>query len=378
VQPVEVNGPAYYITFPARGIDMAFRNYVYVSKRKLDVYFPQVKWTKTVERTAELKLKGGPVEAGISEKQATIESSHSQIEEFISHLRAKGQLGTIQSHQEWFEGDFLASSVMDGGLFFGGSVDDGNGKPLDLVLLASREHMIGSEYHKERDDYFSQTETVGPTETRQYNINSNNYMFGHTLSKLFSVEHLSNTIDTPIGDGDSIVLEKYRLTDNEISFLEQSKTWNSQVFNILRGEEWHVIQLDFGGLFGGPPLPRIPGSLKEKILNLIRRPVARYAIGQELFNRKKDALKRKFVFDNLQKNSLEIEEREILRSAHSFMVNRRGRGIHYEFLARRLLEGYRIEPAQDLMYASRPPEDQGYISRIVIASPMYLAIKSRF
>jgi hypothetical protein len=47
-------------------------------------------------------------------------------------------------------------------LFFGGIIKDENNKNLDLILLASPDHMIESEYHTQREYHQGEHVNVGP------------------------------------------------------------------------------------------------------------------------------------------------------------------------------------------------------------------------
>jgi len=169
-------------------------------------------------------------------------------------------------------------------LFFGGIIKDENNKNLDLILLASPDHMIESEYHTQREYHQGEHVNVGP----------------------------------------------------------------------------------------------IPGSLIHRVLNIFRKPLLKFILGKGMYNSKIHVIKKKYKFEYLDYNYIDREERNILLSAHSFMNNRSAPSIEYQFVARRLLDGYGIEPYLEHVYSRTPPSEGDYVSRTVVASPIYLAIKSRF
>src|SRR5262245_12917486 len=100
---------------------MKLRNYVYISKRKLEVYLPQVPKGFWEGATAKVGLDLKVAKAEVSATETPPGTDHEKIERLVNFLEKDGRVGTIERPKKFFAGDVLASSITDGRLvFFGG------------------------------------------------------------------------------------------------------------------------------------------------------------------------------------------------------------------------------------------------------------------
>jgi hypothetical protein len=181
------------------------------------------------------------------------------------------------------------------------------------------------------------------------------------------------------------------LSQIEQEALSKQANFNQLVFRILQGEE-ATLGNTLERLIFSSSSREIPPSLLAKLLNPARRQYVRFRLGLDLYNAKRRAIPKKHAYDNTTESMLRHEEKEILKAAYQF-VGRGGDNIKYEFVARNLLSGFRIEDKtpvtpeefklavtvgmtldrtqsfeSDLKFA---PE---YESFVMVASPLFLAL----
>jgi hypothetical protein len=294
--------------------------------------------------SAKAGVNLGLLSVEVSEKKPLFDDEHHKIEFIIQDLKAKKLLGTSDSNSAWIVGEMELGSIKDGHqVFFAGQLKLEDGRTTYIVFLASADHMIGSG---------PDLESAHSVPTQIYETNSNNWMFGHTMTKLFRAEDLAAGIEYSFNDNEGLLFQKYKLTQEEKKALEDRSEFNEAAL------ETNISIFSRLSFFGNQ-LPNF--SWKSYLLNPFRIIYLKIKLGKDLYARKRDAALKNFRLDNLEKTRLNADEATILSAGHS--VAQRisfGGGVRVEYVARRLLQGYSSK------------------DKIIVASPLYLALTPRF
>ena len=206
---------------------MQLRNYVYLSKRKLDVYFPQVPKAFWEGATTKVGFDVKLAKAEISATETPPSIDHEKIERLISFLDEEGVVGTIERPRKFFSGNFSAKSITDGRVvFFGGMIPCPEEKKF-LGLVCSIDNMIGLK----RSDLpnYSQN-SVGPTRTEYFVQNSNSLGFARLLRNLSSVHNLAATAEYDLDFINRLRRKEYELSEEERRVLKE-RAWLNGILN---------------------------------------------------------------------------------------------------------------------------------------------------
>jgi hypothetical protein len=292
------------------------RNYVYLSKRKVDLYFPQVPAALLDDSTVKVGFNLHVVKGEIS-KAGTPLTENQKLERIIAYLEKEGLVGTIERPKKFFEGTFSAKSITDGSIvFFGGTLDLPDRKQF-VGLVCSIDNMIGLK----RSDLpnYSQR-SVGWTQTEYFVQNSNSLGFASLLNNLSAIHGTAIKNDFDLDSINRARREKYELTEDERNVLSK-RSWAN---GILKWADPPGLRHIFRGM--------IFGALAKKLLSVF--------VGRKLLDEKSSVLNKIDYYQGIDiKIRLEKGDIETLESAFSVYRSTDSPFQNYHFHAVFLNEG---------------------------------------
>jgi hypothetical protein len=297
---------------------MHLRNYVYMSKAKLDIYYPQIATGIKAETSAKTSVNLGVVKAEVGGKlTAAAESDHNRLEATIKYLQSEQQIGTPLEPKTFFAATMSARSLIHGNMvFFGGSVPNASTKACIVGLTCSLKHMIGYGYDK-LNNYSEMG--IGPTQSEHFVATSSSLGFARTLRTVWAKEEGFELVAFDPDEELRRRRERYELTAEERSLVERSGFLNGAI------ETLH---------------PSNFVSLREMFIAPIFDPVLRVWFGKEVYKEKTDALEKLRRFRELDvQKQLSAEEAELLDAVRAATRNIDAPPQKYEFVALTLLSG---------------------------------------
>lgn len=341
------------------GMASVLRNYEYISRRKIEIYHPQVtgKIARTTDKT--VKLSGGIATVEMSETSEVTNSHHSKIEEIVEYLEKNDEIGELGENKPWVRLSISARAILHyGNLFFISSPVDLD-VPTFVVVSASTQHLLGAEYSRDKlRELGHKTRPVGHLGIECFEQNSNTLGYARLLERAYKAEKRSQEVDYKFLTAADVIAFKHELDPTDIESLEKRKLLNDQITRIWAGENFLTLLN-----FSGTPQPK--KSFFEWMLNFIRVPVVKLFLGKNLYKSKMVAMKKKYVLENLDRESLSVEDDEILRAAYSVATSRlTGHERKYYMVARRILSG-----TTEVKSSGNEPR------KIEIVSPLFLASK---
>ena len=172
------------------------------------------------------------------------------------------------------------------------------------------------------------------------------------------------------GAESSVFLEKHRQTEGDAAAIANRPGVNGAVEKMLRGEAR-------GSWFGGEPSMEPDFGLR--LGNIVRRPFLRMVLGRDLLDAKREAIKRAFQREHYEGNVIKYGEKSALLDA-CVVHGSGGEPVEMAFLARRLVDGFRTAEDEDRRteFHRQRLDGVAYVERVTIASPLYVALASRF
>jgi len=322
---------------------MALKNIVYLSRTKLDMYYPQVPLSFLAGGTATVKVNLGVFASEIAAKTLDPSTDFGRLIAILRYLDREGLVGAETDARQFVRGNIRASALIDDSkAFFTGPL----GKDDELVyvcLCASTKHIAGYDAAsgQEPNPAFQATARIGSVEARLFHYNSNTIQFGETLTNLAA-------LTTATADAGHSLKKNFTAID------------------LLPGNLQHAYNRC---RFLNPILeklyPPTPGELdlqywkRELLATLFLGPLFFLLLGPGGRDRKRRAiakLRHKKSYED-PATSLSEEEQNILNAAYSVATSRStGSSQNYEFVARRM--------AQGLTSGGR---------NVLLASPLYMA-----
>jgi hypothetical protein len=310
------------------------RNYVYISKTKLDIYGPQLS-TGASERTATVGVDLKVVKAELSERHSASDGDVFRLTDLVESLQRKSQIGTIARPLAFFRGVLTARSLIyESMAFFGGS-EESDGVSTYVGLTCSLQNMIGYGY-KDLPEY--STKDIGPTRSEHFVQNSSSLGFAQTLRSIWEVEQRFVAADFDAEAEYQRRRQEYQLTDGQAALVAKKAGLNRTILyvhpeNVLS----HIFRKLLMIPFFDPPMWLVFGrrrTYKKKIEALHRQVrLERYDADRELAK----------------------EELEVANAIRGVANNISAPPQRYEFVALKLLDT-QVENA-----------------RVVLGSPLYLA-----
>ena len=346
---------------------MKFRDYVYVSDRKINQMYSQM----TSGRMGDVEVKGeatiGVAKAGITVKSRGTPDSIQKLRQVIDRLRSNGLIGTITSQSEYFEGQIRAHCLLLGAKVFflghepiSGSVASSDPwKPASAAafvgLSCSLEHMIGGGYDGTEDLHLL-SEPRGRAKGYGVKWTSSNVGFAGALLASDNIENRQAKLDELRRDWQ----EKFALSDSNLAALCRYEFLNS-VIEVLHDDmfsfEIKIFRDDW------PPQEPKPHLTSRKLY----RPLT-WLLGQELYKSKIDALnKRKQLAKAVARTGIDPFRIEVLREIRRYASDRRPP------VSTRYSPEFMIEQTYDIV-AVRLLDGEIDGDRVILGSPLFIGL----
>ena len=312
---------------------MALKHLVYLSKAKLDIYYPQIPPNFLEGTSAKVKVDLGVFSAELGGSTTAPSNDYQRMVKLLSFLEQQGLVGTETEAKPFLRATMRATALFDPPhIYFGGSIGDGDTR-VTACLCASARHMIDYDEKLDASESTSSFPT-GRIDARLFNQNSNNWQFGDRLIYLSQVTKYLADADRSL----SKVFEPVDLlAPDERSVYERYHLLNPVIARIYPPTE-NLFDIHLSTVVLGPLCFALFGrnglSRKRSAVNKLRQ--------AERFVRGPDKL------------SLSVEEQNVLDAASRVSSN--GKTQTYEFVARRLLQGI---------------SDR---EKVLLASPVYMAL----
>jgi len=326
------------------------RNYLYISKSKLDIYFPQTTAAQKREHTAKAGVNVGVMNAELSVKSMPQEDDHRRLQAVLDHLSERGLLGTIDDPRQFFAGEIDARSIIHDSMAFFAAFRRIGDQTAWLGLTCSLRHMIGHGYKNLEN--FSQRD-VGPTRSQYFVQTSSSLGFAQQLRTIWRRE-----ADTDNAQCDPDLERRAREQAHQLTPRDQELIAKGHLLNRA------ILYVHPEGF--------LVHFFREWLLSFVFDPLMRLRFGREEYKTKIEALHRqtrfiktgtvqsRFVFGGgpSGKDANEIlsnQEKELLSVVRRVAKNIDAPAQRYSFVALRLLQG----------------ETDG--EPVLLGSPLYLA-----
>jgi hypothetical protein len=298
---------------------MTLRNYVYISKNKLETYYPQISGSAPVELTGKASLNLGVLKAELGAAGSTAsKTDHDRLEAVLRYLRERNLVGTIDEPKSFFEGQFEGRSIIHGRMVFFGGFRKLEGKRSWLGLTCSLDNMIGYGY-ADLPNY--STTGIGPTSSEHFVPTSASLGFARTLQRIWEKEKLFED-----SEFDPAAELRRRQEEHQLAPEEQELVKSHAVLNGLI----HFVH----------PAGFLEHWIRELILTPFFDPIMWCVFGKRRYRGKVAALKRQKEIAKLDVDSLlSQEELELLSAIKSAAGSLEAPPQRYEFFAMRLLRG---------------------------------------
>lgn len=321
------------------------KNLVYISKSKLDIYFPQVPRDFLAGSTAKLKFNLGVMSAEFGATAPDTSSDIERLDKLIEYLDSKQLIGTAFENQKpFFRGHLDAGALIDGTrVFLGGEINDFDIK-VTICLCASAKHFLGYQ-ETDNDRVTSKTTRISGIESRVFHLNSNTVDFAEVLTKVSSITRDLSEAKHPV---------EYTFSSEDLLEPHERASYKRLKF----------LNPMIAALFPSKLRPQglnFSFHWREFAATVILGPFLAVLCGVGGVRRKLSAMRKLALQKAFDGSTLSTTELDILNGASTVVLSRKGPPKKYEFVARRLLQG-----------PSRSNE------RVVLASPLYLAIVDRF
>jgi hypothetical protein len=305
------------------------RNYAYLSRRKLENYYPQLPldYRERVETKIGFDVKVAKLEIGSKLGEL---SDHDKVQALEAYLADRGEVGDVDSDREWIRGRMKAGSLSDyPKLFVVGSPEPAD-YPTVIGLSGSVEHLIGWDVDRLKTDEpdlllqrRSQEVGVGPLGTRIFgSTNSNNWQFADRLLQLGAYQKYEHT---------TLPSEKL---NKLFGMVHAADPWGHGGIDARLLEEMSKHDRDT--------------SLRGRMQRFFFLRRVRRDLGKETYRAARAAL-------TISETQIEKGKSDLLSAVYSVNVSTNQR-VDVDFLARRLITGYQNK------------------RRTILATPVYIAI----
>jgi hypothetical protein len=346
-----------------------FRNYVYVSRTKVEQYLAQMNAARLSKVSSETVFKTPVFEQKVAATFESPDSPFRGVDTIVSEVETKGLMGDLFDYTPWFRATLpVRALLIREKVFYVGRLQIRGMIPVDFAMQCSLSNHVGIENHRREVESLSSSGMEQKLRLPRVvvtlpSLTSSNHMFAAALSQASQLVETSEAAllsrrmaETEEGrqffrsKEDYDLHRLYKPTEKDQRDLEKYSLVNGELEEMMRGS--------FTPLRAGLVKPPT-WSLGQSLRNIVRYRAIRRSIGAELVADKVHALCRMYNFREVSQRATTDPESEVLNSIMNVSVGAPENSL--EIVGIRLLDGYYHR--------------EGYDSerRVILGSPLYIA-----